>query len=514
MKRFFACSVQFQQQERTAMFHRLPAALAAVVWLLLCWLLSAHWSANPQYSFGWLVPPLALYLGWRRWHSRPAPAAPALWGKSALILCAIAFAPLWLIAQPNPDWRLLDWSFAAVVVGFVVCSFAATGGEKWALHFAFPAAFILASIPWPSALEQPAVHGLMKVVASVTSDLLNAVGIAAAPLGSIIQLKVGPLGVSEACSGVRSLQASLMAALFLGEQYRFNAWRRAALIGAGAMLAFTCNVGRTFFLAWRAAAEGMSAVEHYHDPAGFTVLTACFVLLWLTALFLLRGHREPVFSENIAPAAPLNRALALGIAVWLTLVIAGTEIWFRSGNTERLTAWQFTFPEHREGFRKIELPADTLAQLQADYAQAGAWHGESGQWLAFAFRWDAGPSRSRILARLHRPENCLPAVGWTLVEERAPIEIQVTGERTVFRAMTFARENERAHVYYCLWQNSPASSAEIHPEEDTRLACIQAVARRERNLTQQVIEIVLAGSNGDPDSLFRREIEGMLIPRR
>ena len=90
------------------MFHRLPAAIAAVVWLLLCWLLSAHWSANPQYSFGWMVPPLALYLGWRRWHSRPDPTAPALWGKSGLILCANAFAPLWLIAQPNPDWRLLN----------------------------------------------------------------------------------------------------------------------------------------------------------------------------------------------------------------------------------------------------------------------------------------------------------------------------------------------------------------------------------------------------------------------
>lgn len=514
MSQFFACSLQLQQQERTTMFHRLPAAIAAVVWLLLCWLLSAHWSANPQYSFGWMVPPLALYLGWRRWHSRPDPTAPALWGKSGLILCANAFAPLWLIAQPNPDWRLLDWSLAIVVIGYLVSTFATAGGEKWALHFAFPAAFILTSIPWPGALEQPAVHGLMNIVTIVTCDLLNALGIAAAPMGSVIQLKVGPLGVSEACSGVRSLQASLMAALFLGEMYRFKALRRAALVGAGVVLAFACNVGRTFFLAWRAATEGVSSVEQYHDPAGFTVLTICFVLLWLTALLLLRGHREPDFLENTKLAARLSGSLSLGLAVWFTFVIAGTEMWFRSGETNRPTAWRFTFPEKREAFRKIELPADTLAQLQADSARAGAWSSEAGQWLAFAFRWDAGTSRSRILARLHRPENCLPAVGWALAEERAPIQIQIAGSRAVFRAMTFARQSERAHVYFCLWQNSPADSADIHPEEDTRAASLRAVARRERNLTQQVVEIVYAGSDGNPDALFRREIEGLLVPQQ
>ena len=80
--------------------------------------------------------------------------------------------------------------------------------------------------------------------------------------------------------------------------------------------------------------------------------------------------------------------------------------------------------------------------------------------------------------------------------------------------MTFARQSERAHVYFCLWQNSPADSADIHPEEDTRAASLRAVARRERNLTQQVVEIVYAGSDGNPDALFRREIEGLLVPQQ
>ena len=432
-------------------------------------------------------------------------------------MCAVTFAPLWLIAQPNPDWRLLDWSIGIVVVGILVFGFAAVGGAKWALHFGFSAAFVLTAVPWPSAVEQPVMQGLMRLVAGVTSDLLNATGIAAVPQGSIIQIKAGPLGVSEACSGVRSLQASLMAALFLGELYRFRAWQRTTLFGAGMALALVCNVGRTYFLASRAAAEGMDAIGRYHDPAGFTVLTICFALLWLAALALLRGHTEPAFADDIPPAPPLPRAFIWTLAVWFVLVFAGTEAWFRSGGEVRRPSWQFTFPEQRVGFRKIELPAETLAQLQADYAQTGAWRSDSGQWLAFAFRWDAGPSRSRILARLHRPENCLPAMGWGLLEERTPIEIEVGGGRALFRVMTFVRDDKKAHVYYCLWQDRLAGTTDTPPpSEDTRIASLRAVARRERNLGQQVVEIVFSGTEdgSSADAAFRREIGTTLLPAR
>src|SRR4029077_20640846 len=42
-----------------------------VLWFICCWHLSAEWSYNEQYSYGWFVPFFAIYLFWLRWEDRP-----------------------------------------------------------------------------------------------------------------------------------------------------------------------------------------------------------------------------------------------------------------------------------------------------------------------------------------------------------------------------------------------------------------------------------------------------------
>src|SRR6516225_3107315 len=63
----------------------------------LLWHLSCFWQIDPQYSYGWIVPLLSIYLAWRRWKSRPA-VEPA--PKGAIICLAVALFFLsfaWLI---------------------------------------------------------------------------------------------------------------------------------------------------------------------------------------------------------------------------------------------------------------------------------------------------------------------------------------------------------------------------------------------------------------------------------
>src|SRR5690348_6041719 len=50
----------------------LSLALGAL-WFICCWHLSAEWSYNEQYSYGWFVPFFALYLFWLRWEDAPLP---------------------------------------------------------------------------------------------------------------------------------------------------------------------------------------------------------------------------------------------------------------------------------------------------------------------------------------------------------------------------------------------------------------------------------------------------------
>jgi hypothetical protein len=76
----------------------LPAALwwwtaaLAFAWFLVLRANWWEWSLNPQYSYGTLVPILAILLLARRWPDRPAPAATSAPGRTIAFICQIGRA--------------------------------------------------------------------------------------------------------------------------------------------------------------------------------------------------------------------------------------------------------------------------------------------------------------------------------------------------------------------------------------------------------------------------------------
>src|SRR5215471_8761137 len=120
-------------------FANFPLLLNLLV-LALCWgfafnALRVDWSTNPQYSYGWFVPLLALGLFLFRWKSRPEPSQLSLAdSRIALILlgCAVAaLLPIRLIEEANPEWRLIQWTHAFQVVLVTLCAFYYAGGWPW-----------------------------------------------------------------------------------------------------------------------------------------------------------------------------------------------------------------------------------------------------------------------------------------------------------------------------------------------------------------------------------------------
>ena len=77
-------------------------------------------------------------------------------------------------------------------------------------YFAFPVCFLFLSVPWLFDIEYPLVQGLMRWNTVLVAGSLQHIGIYAVPAGNIIQMQNSQLGVEEACSGILSLQASLV----------------------------------------------------------------------------------------------------------------------------------------------------------------------------------------------------------------------------------------------------------------------------------------------------------------
>lgn len=435
-------------------------------------------------------------------------------GNWVAAIAALAFFPTWLFTQPSPDWSLCAWLLTIEVVLLTLGLIARVGGWVWVCHFAFPVCFIFTAVPCPRVIEVPLTHRLMGGVAAVTVEFLTVAGVAAVRHGNVIEVQSGLLGIEEACSGVRSLQAAVMGALFLGELFRFGWKRRLLLLACGILAALATNVARTFLLAWTAAREGPDAVSRWHGPAGWLILSVCLVLVWLVGFFLSRNDRPIPVARGLASARPLSVGALTTLTAWLGGTVAATEWWFHDAGRPPESAWTLV---PLPGSVPVEIGPVAADQLRCDATTTASWSGDDGgRWTLFFLEWKPGPTASRVLAGTHRPEICLAAIGMKLIEDRGTIEVQPAGIPLRFHAYTFEQDGRPVHVYYGIWQvRAPRPSRHGPISESPHRASVQAVLWRERQLGQQVAELVASGyqNAAEADAAFRNAMDELLIVR-
>lgn len=486
-----------------------PSSLSFTLWLLVgAWLflwglllyqLQPEWDLNPMYSYGWLVPLLTGYLLWQAWERRPAPGVatwPGLvWGLGTFLV--LAFLPVLWLREANPDWRLLSWTIAFQVIGLTALALYRLGGGTWLRHFLFPLCFFLVAVPWPSFLEQPLVQGLMRVVAQLSVELMVWLGIAAEAKGNVIALSNGIVGIDEACSGVRSLQSVVMAALFLGELLRLRLGLRVALLAIGLAAAFLGNLARSSLLVWIAANYGMEAIKDWHDTAGYSVLAISLLILALFAwVWRDRQVFEPV-SSGVSVELPASRfpswKVPTFILVWLLLCLGLTEFWYRSHERAHvvMTPWALDVPGVLPGYQDLELPDTTLEILRADTTQSGQWNDEQGRpWAVYFFRWEPGRNAAQ-LARLHRPDVCLPAAGASILSAQNERLFLADGVEIPFRHYVFLVQGRVMHTFHTLWEDQVSATT-----EKTDLSVrgrLHAAWEGRRQLGQQILQVVVPG---------------------
>jgi exosortase len=522
----------------------LSVLFLGALWFGLCRELSGEWSVNEQYNFGWFVPFFALYLFWLRWQDRPptqisnrlqrtrsdGQAFQSHIAYSAALGMAIAalvlLLPLRLLEIANPEWRLLAWIHASAVVTLTLLLLWWAGGKAWLHHFAFPVAFIFIAVPWPTGLETQVIQGLMRVVARVAAETAMLLGTPAQVEGNLIRVSNGLVGVNEACSGIRSLQTSLMIGLLLGEVKRLTVLRRLALVVCAVVIALLANFLRAVFLVRIAATENLSEVSRWHDIAGYSIIAFVFVATLALAYFL--GRKKPPVVAGVPPAEsgprqptrlPLQFPISYLAAAlsWLLLVEIGTAAWYRLHERNLISGihWNVQWPEQAPNFRKLKIDNEVRAVLRFDEGDAAAWTISSPvnatepnniPCSVYVFRWNPGKN-SALLANLHRPDVCLPASGWKQVADHGVRSYPMSDSVELpFRHFEFQRAfdgsaPQTAHAFYCLSEDrASAGSASLaktdspgmfgNRSEWTRTERLRAVWGGRRHLGQQVIEAI------------------------
>jgi exosortase len=525
-----------------------PLVLPSVVFLPLAFLwfvlinhLRAEWSLNPQYVYGWAVPFLCANLAWRKincgnlevkFGSRKPEAGFQRFKISAFcfLFLAFCFFPTRLVEGANPGWRLVSWALAIEVVGLTLLAIYFALGTQWLKRLAFPVCYFLVAVPWPTLVEAPLIQGLTRADAGATCELLGWLGIPAMPHGNVIEVASGDVGIDDACSGIRSFQATLMLSLFFGERHRLSVLRRAVLCLAGFAMSFGFNLARMAILVWVAASRGVDVIAKWHDPTGVTILLACFCGLW--GLGLLFGKKQKAESRNenaeklktetlkgknkVAKNFSISTfqlsAFSMAFIIWILAVEVSVEWWYRSHETRLPPApqWTVTWPQNNPTFKELPLPERARQILRYDEGRSAEWQENGAGWQAIFLRWN--PGRTAVhLAQNHTPEVCLTAAGHTLATVSETDWLDVRGLRLPFTACEVTDAPRKFYVFYCLWDDRASAQGfgTTFLTYGNRLAPVLAGLR---NPGQRSLEIAVGGveNSSAAENAVREELEKII----
>ena len=253
----------------------LTAVLNLHVWIDL----ARDWLQNDNYSHGFLVIPVAIYIIYSR---RKEFVWPVKSDSPALTL--IVLGSLGMIAGIAAGEYFL--TRAALALQLTGIGLAALGRENFRkVWFAF--AFLIFMIPIPNVVYYKATLPMQLLATKATTLLLELFGVPAAREGNIIYLPDYALEVIEACSGLRSLVALLALGSLYAWLYIKGPLRSTILVLATIPIAMAANVFRIFVTAVGAHAISKDLADSFlHEMSGMLVFISAAVMMLITGAIL------------------------------------------------------------------------------------------------------------------------------------------------------------------------------------------------------------------------------------
>jgi len=256
---------------------------------LLVWMWMAyHPSVSGDDGHGFVVPFLVLVIFW--WKRKELVSLPLrTWWPGILLVGFGLFLHTLGYAVQQP--RISIMGLFTGLYGLAGLAW----GPDWLRASFFPFILFAFSVPL-GTLSQPITFRLRLIVCEIVEGISHLISIDILRSGTNL---IDPTGhyqydVAAACSGIRSLVATLGLSLVYGVLSFRTWWKRAALIASAVPLAVVGNVLRLLTIVIAAEIGGQEAGNYVHEGGPFGILSllpyipAFFGLLWL-------GHqlREP-----------------------------------------------------------------------------------------------------------------------------------------------------------------------------------------------------------------------------
>jgi exosortase len=260
------------------------AGFAVIYYPVLAGLAGA-WYGSDDFSHGFAIIPISLYMVWHERHRLAAITPAGSWFGLPVVVVSIA---AYLFAKIGEVLTLSSFSLVTFIWGTVIFLFG-FGVFRICLY---PLAFLFFMIPVPAQVYAALTLPLQLLVTKATVVLASLAGVPVFREGNVIHLAERTLQVVQACSGLRSIMTMLTLGAVLGFMTLRSPLSRLGLLLSGIPIAIAVNILRLFAMVVAFDFFGIDLTEGTpHTVLGLVVFMVALALFILVQRGLARCER-------------------------------------------------------------------------------------------------------------------------------------------------------------------------------------------------------------------------------
>ncbi|NNM00340.1 MAG: VPLPA-CTERM-specific exosortase XrtD [Gammaproteobacteria bacterium] len=417
--------------------------------------LMVRWWQRDEYSHGYLIPLIALYLIWQRSDVLSRIRFDGSWVGPAIITLGLVVG---LVGELATIYTVVQYAFLIVLYG---AALSLVGPTAFRI-IAIPMLILFFMIPLPGFLYNNLSSQLQLISSEIGVAVIRLFGISVYLEGNVIDLGGYRLQVVEACSGLRYLFPLMTLGFIVAYFYRAPLWKRLVIFVSTAPITVLMNSFRIGVIGVTVEYFGEEAAEGFlHDFEGWVVFMACFGVLFVEMWLLLRitGDKRPL-SEVFAIDSPqkaqenedtsarhLPTPFLSSVALLIVAVFGAASLAERQEIIPEREEF-VTLPKELGGWRgRVEI----MEQIYLDTLKLTDYriinYTTDTEFVNF---YSAYYDSQRKGASIHSPKTCLPGDGWRFneIETHAVDGVTMGGKPLIVNRVLMTKGDRRQLVYY------------------------------------------------------------------
>ena len=417
-------------------------ALGLSFWLYWDGLAEAvlRWQLQEEYSHGYIIPLVSLYILWERRFQIAAGYQSFSWWGLPIIVLALAIL---LVGEISALYMLIHYSFILLLLGLSIAFLGSATRHTWV-----PIALLGFAVPLPYFIEVILTSNLQLISSQLGVEIIRLCRIPVFLSGNIIDLGNYQLQVVEACSGLRYL-FPLMSLGFIGAYlYQGSLWKKVILFLSTVPITIFMNSLRIAITGLLVDNWGTEMAEGFlHDFEGWLIFMACgglmLFLVLLMELFTTRQSIRQAFAVPVSVSAdqyagggmtslkcPLPVVVAIPMLLAALIGLMSIESREETATLERINL--ATFPLQLDEWTGQDDSIDTEVADKLGFSEYVTinYHNPEQRPINFYVAYYASQRKG---VSPHSPKVCIPGGGWEIANFQRTTVDQIPVNRVLIR---------------------------------------------------------------------------------